>query len=231
MGGGKDFDGQRARTPDEQTALNQYSDRFRDYCNQGDPMCAVGSTPVSVYAHLSYFVEHGEEVAEWVAGKVAQSNDKVSSPPGQVSSGTNHPSSPVTPLSLSRRYLLRYLPRHPLQRLSRHPLQQPPQLSHPRLDQRLALPVLNQYKAEQWAQVQPPPCVLLLAMRYLWLLGSFSRSSYDYNLTTILHISFGVWDIERNNSDKISDMSVGHPKLGRSMVMHTQLSVSGWSNL
>jgi acetylxylan esterase len=84
MGGGKDFDGQRAHTPEQQTALNQYSDRFRDYCNQGDPMCAVGSTPISAYAHLGYFVEHKDEVAEWVAGKAVESNDKVSSSSAKV---------------------------------------------------------------------------------------------------------------------------------------------------
>jgi hypothetical protein len=78
MSDGMNFDGQRARTPDELKALNQYSGRFRDYCNYGDPMCAVGSTPVSIDAHLNYFLKYSEEVAKWIAEKATANNEKVS---------------------------------------------------------------------------------------------------------------------------------------------------------
>jgi hypothetical protein len=116
MGGGKNFDGLLARTPDEQSALNQYSDRFRDYCTLGDPICAAGSAPISAYAHLGYFLEHGEEVAGWVAEKAAESKDKASNSPDRVLYDTNFLSSPVPAILLSRNH------RHRLRRR----LQQPP---------------------------------------------------------------------------------------------------------
>jgi hypothetical protein len=69
MSGGEEYDGMRARTPEQLAALSKYSDRLRDYCHFGDPICAVGSEPVEVMAHLNYFEQHNEEVAAWVAEK------------------------------------------------------------------------------------------------------------------------------------------------------------------
>jgi hypothetical protein len=93
IGDGVSFDGQRARTTEQLEALNKYSDRLRDYCHKGDPMCAVGSTPVNVYVHLNYFLEHNEEVVSWVAEKAKSSS-------GQVSDGTQ-PSNPSSSLASS----------------------------------------------------------------------------------------------------------------------------------
>jgi len=63
------YNGQRARTPEQLEALQKYSSVFLDYCHYGDPMCAVGSEPANVTAHLDYFLEHNEEVSKWIAGK------------------------------------------------------------------------------------------------------------------------------------------------------------------
>lgn len=53
-------------------------------------MCAVGSDPVDVMAHLDYFLEHNDEVAKWVAGKA---KGKVVSVPGSQSSSASASSS------------------------------------------------------------------------------------------------------------------------------------------
>jgi hypothetical protein len=42
-------------------------------------MCAVGSDPVDVMAHLDYFLEHNEEVSKWVVGKAKGKEVSVSS--------------------------------------------------------------------------------------------------------------------------------------------------------
>jgi hypothetical protein len=78
MSEGKDYDGMRARTPEQLAALAKYSDRLRDYCHHGDPICAVGSTPVVVMAHLNYFEKHNDEVATWVTEKATGSSQRVS---------------------------------------------------------------------------------------------------------------------------------------------------------
>lgn len=69
VGEGVNYDGRRARTPEQLSALQKYSSVFLDYCHYGDPMCAVGSEPANTTAHLDYFLEHNEEVSQWVAGK------------------------------------------------------------------------------------------------------------------------------------------------------------------
>lgn len=69
VGEGVNYDGTRARAPDQLAALQKYSDVLLDYCHYGDPICAVGSEPANVTAHLDYFFEHNEEVIKWVAGK------------------------------------------------------------------------------------------------------------------------------------------------------------------
>jgi hypothetical protein len=92
IGPTKDFDGKRAHTPSQLAALNKYSDRLRDYCHQGDPMCAVGSEPVNVYNHLDYFLEHNEEVVAWVAEKAkGESGGQVSQEQPSTSLSTPSP--------------------------------------------------------------------------------------------------------------------------------------------
>lgn len=87
VGDGKDFDGRRARTPEQLSALQKYSDVLLDYCHFGDPMCAVGSTPESVEAHLDYFVEHNAEVITYMVGMAKAATN------GHASNGTT-PSRP-----------------------------------------------------------------------------------------------------------------------------------------
>lgn len=86
VGKGVDYDGTRARTPEQLAALHKYDPVFLDYCHYGDPICAIGSQPVDVMAHLDYFYEHNDEVAKWVAG-TAQGKS-VSAPDGQSSSAS-----------------------------------------------------------------------------------------------------------------------------------------------
>ncbi|EAT79543.1 hypothetical protein HBH56_098600 [Parastagonospora nodorum] len=83
IGDGKSFDGTRARTTEQLSALSKYSDRLSDYCHHGDPICAVGSEPVDVAQHLDYFILHNEEVVKWVTEKA-----KASSPKAPVSAQT-----------------------------------------------------------------------------------------------------------------------------------------------
>ncbi|KAL1598090.1 hypothetical protein SLS59_007100 [Nothophoma quercina] len=79
VGEGVNYNGQRARTTKQLEALNTYSSVFLDYCHYGDPMCAVGSEPANVTAHLDYFLEHNDEVAKWIAGKAQGKAVSVSS--------------------------------------------------------------------------------------------------------------------------------------------------------
>jgi len=36
------------------------------WCNAGDPVCAVGSEPVNITAHWSYYDEYTEVASRWV---------------------------------------------------------------------------------------------------------------------------------------------------------------------
>ncbi|KAJ4376339.1 hypothetical protein N0V83_001622 [Neocucurbitaria cava] len=94
IGEGVNYDGRRARTPEQLAALNKYSDVLLDYCHYGDPMCAVGSEPESVEQHLNYFVQHNPEVIEWVA-KMAKASEKGETV-GKPSSSKSHTSSVVS---------------------------------------------------------------------------------------------------------------------------------------
>ncbi|KAH8711922.1 Alpha/Beta hydrolase protein [Phaeosphaeriaceae sp. PMI808] len=96
IGDGVNFDGRRARTPSQLTALNKFSNVLRDYCHHGDPMCAVGSQPESTWAHLDYFLAHNEEVVAWVAEvakkdvKQAQSAQTGNAQAGGSRTGAGH---------------------------------------------------------------------------------------------------------------------------------------------
>jgi hypothetical protein len=81
-----DYDGKRARTPEQLSALQQYSSVLLDYCHFSDPICAPASEPSDVMAHLDYFVEHNEEVSKWVVGKAQ--GKAVSVPNGQSASAS-----------------------------------------------------------------------------------------------------------------------------------------------
>ncbi|KAF1969481.1 alpha/beta-hydrolase, partial [Bimuria novae-zelandiae CBS 107.79] len=64
----QDFDGTAVRTPEQLAGLAPYKDILREYCNNGDSICAPDSEPTEVKNHLSYFEKYQDEVADWVIG-------------------------------------------------------------------------------------------------------------------------------------------------------------------
>jgi hypothetical protein len=66
IGRGSSFPGNQARTPSQLASLNAYSDILADWCNFGDPVCAVGSEPVNITAHWSYYEEYSDVAAKWI---------------------------------------------------------------------------------------------------------------------------------------------------------------------
>lgn len=93
VGDGKPFDGRRARTAEQLSALEKYSNVLLDYCHYGDPMCAVGSIPEDVEHHLNYFIQHNEEVTKWFV-------DMAKATKGTLSNG-NAPTRPESDASSS----------------------------------------------------------------------------------------------------------------------------------
>ncbi|KAF2732647.1 alpha/beta-hydrolase [Polyplosphaeria fusca] len=76
VGGGRDFNGTAVRSERALDGLDQYSDILRTWCNEGDPICAVGSEPMDVANHLNYFERYNDEASQWIietAEKTAQS--------------------------------------------------------------------------------------------------------------------------------------------------------------
>ncbi|KAF2998531.1 hypothetical protein E8E13_004861 [Curvularia kusanoi] len=96
VGPGVNYDGTRARSESQLAALQQYSSVLLDYCHYGDPICAIGSEPKNVTAHLDYFFEHNEEVAKWVVGKAQ--GKKVSVPDHGQSSSSASATASVRPV-------------------------------------------------------------------------------------------------------------------------------------
>ncbi|KAF2688938.1 carbohydrate esterase family 5 protein [Lentithecium fluviatile CBS 122367] len=64
--GGRNYSGTASRSAAQLAGLAPYADILRDYCNQGDPICAVGSEPVDVARHLDYFELYNEEAKDFV---------------------------------------------------------------------------------------------------------------------------------------------------------------------
>lgn len=122
IGEGKPFDGTRARTTEQLAALNKYSDRLRDYCHSGDPICAVGSTPVDVGQHLDYFIRHNEEVLKWVtekakgtSGKVSDGNTASKPSTSTILPSTQQSSTPAQTSNTPTPSTLPYIIRNPIQ--------------------------------------------------------------------------------------------------------------------
>ena len=55
--------------------LNEYEDIVAMWCNAGDPVCAVGSEPVNITAHWSYYDEYTEVASRWVVATVLGQRD------------------------------------------------------------------------------------------------------------------------------------------------------------
>jgi acetylxylan esterase len=45
------------------------------WCNAGDPVCAVGSEPINITAHWSYYDEYTEVASRWVVATVLGQTD------------------------------------------------------------------------------------------------------------------------------------------------------------
>lgn len=67
LGGGRAFNGTAPRPQRFQNNLQTYADAglLREYCNEGDPICAIGSEPSSMNNHLSYFEKYTTEAVNW----------------------------------------------------------------------------------------------------------------------------------------------------------------------
>lgn len=67
LGGGRNFNGTAARPAKYQNNLSTYANLglIREYCNEGDPICAIGSEPSAMSNHLSYFDKYTDEAVKW----------------------------------------------------------------------------------------------------------------------------------------------------------------------
>lgn len=76
--GGKDYNGTDPRNGTQLDGLNAFADKglLREWCNIGDPICAVGSSPVDVEQHLNYFKLYDQEAAQWLV-RTATGNETV----------------------------------------------------------------------------------------------------------------------------------------------------------
>lgn len=93
--GGEDFNGTMPRSEEQLAGLKQYASILRDYCNNGDYVCAKGSQPEALENHLNYFDLYNEEAAEWIVGTAKKSVEK---PDGEAvgSNSTQKPTQNAT---------------------------------------------------------------------------------------------------------------------------------------
>ncbi|KEF57048.1 uncharacterized protein A1O9_07238 [Exophiala aquamarina CBS 119918] len=70
IGHGSTYNGVLERRGQQLSDLNQYDDIIAMWCNAGDPVCAVGSEPVNITAHWSYYDEYTEVASRWVVATV-----------------------------------------------------------------------------------------------------------------------------------------------------------------
>jgi acetylxylan esterase len=64
--GGRNYTGIAPRSSEQLAGLKPYAEILRDYCNNGDPICAVNSTPVDLAQHLNYFKLYNDEAADFI---------------------------------------------------------------------------------------------------------------------------------------------------------------------
>lgn len=75
VGRGSTYNGVLARQGQQLLDLNQYKDIIAMWCNAGDPVCAVGSEPVNITAHWSYYDEYTNIASRWVVATALGSDD------------------------------------------------------------------------------------------------------------------------------------------------------------
>ncbi|PVH94572.1 carbohydrate esterase family 5 protein [Periconia macrospinosa] len=71
--GGQNYNGSAPRTGDFVTNLAKFTSVLREYCNEGDPICAPSSNDIDTEKHLNYFRLYDDEASEWIV-KQARAN-------------------------------------------------------------------------------------------------------------------------------------------------------------
>ncbi|EXJ55846.1 hypothetical protein A1O7_08777 [Cladophialophora yegresii CBS 114405] len=75
IGRGSPYSGVLLREGQQLADLNQYEDILAMWCNAGDPVCAVGSEPVNITAHWSYYDEYTDVASRWVVATALGQTD------------------------------------------------------------------------------------------------------------------------------------------------------------
>ncbi|KAH0844089.1 hypothetical protein AYO21_02156 [Fonsecaea monophora] len=75
IGRGSTYNGTAPRSGQQLDDLNVYEDITAMWCNAGDPVCAVGSDPVNITAHWSYYDQYSVVASEWVVATVLHHPD------------------------------------------------------------------------------------------------------------------------------------------------------------
>ncbi|KAK5051550.1 hypothetical protein LTR84_003202 [Exophiala bonariae] len=75
IGRGSTFNGVLGRQGQQLADLNKYDDILAMWCNAGDPVCAVGSEPINITAHWSYYDEYTNVASRWVVATVLGQTD------------------------------------------------------------------------------------------------------------------------------------------------------------
>jgi acetylxylan esterase len=76
IGRGSDFNGNSPRSDEQLSDLNAYENTLALWCNAGDPVCAVGSEPVNITAHWSYYDQYTEVASRWLVATVLGHTDE-----------------------------------------------------------------------------------------------------------------------------------------------------------
>ncbi|RMZ86789.1 hypothetical protein DV736_g5984, partial [Chaetothyriales sp. CBS 134916] len=76
IGRGSSYNGVLPRWGKQLSDLNEYEDIIAMWCNAGDPVCAVGSEPVNITAHWSYYDEYANVASRWVVATAMSYTDK-----------------------------------------------------------------------------------------------------------------------------------------------------------
>lgn len=70
---GKDKKSEGIRTDEQRAELDKWADALRDYCHDGDPICASSSEHPDLQHHLTYMSLYTEEIVDWVVDTVKKS--------------------------------------------------------------------------------------------------------------------------------------------------------------
>lgn len=85
--GGQNHNGSAPRLGHLATDLAKYTPVLREYCNEGDPICAPDSKDIDVEKHLSYFKLYNDEASAWIV-KQARANPVSGGSGGEANGST-----------------------------------------------------------------------------------------------------------------------------------------------